>query len=150
MSPLAHPRINVLVVDDDADSNDLVGLLIERRGWSPAFASDLAQARRILDTNDVSALVTDLSLHDGCGFSLLAGGRPPTLRAAVVVSGLGDGEERRKSAYIGFDAFFVKPVDGAELIGVLERLLAPTNATVSGSALDLAQNLLSSSTEDAR
>ena len=150
MSPLAHPRINVLVVDDDADSNELVGLLIERRGWSPACASDLAQARRILGTNDVSGLVTDLSLHDGCGLSLLAGGRPPTLRAAVVISGWGDGEERRKSTHIGFDAFFVKPFDGSELIGVLERLLDPMNATVSGSALDLAQNLLPSPTEDAR
>jgi DNA-binding response OmpR family regulator len=116
------PPINLLVVDDDEDTSELLGLLIGRQGWGVTFASDLAQARTALATGDISALVTDVTLPDGSGLSLLANGRPRTLRAAVVISGARV-EEDRELTRTGFDAYLMKPFDATALVGLLTGLL---------------------------
>lgn len=143
MTPPAAPQINVLVVDDDEDTSDLLEVLLGRQGWRTTFASDLAQAKSALETGAFAALVTDLSLPDGSGLSLLSNGRPPTLRAAVVMTGWGGDQERRESERRGFDAFVVKPFDAVQLVSLLERRLAPEEATPCLASTEPAQNLLS-------
>lgn len=142
------PPVNVLVVDDDEDTSALLGLLLGRHGWGATFAADLEEARSALGKSDISALVTDVHLPDGSGLSLLANGRPPTLRAAVVITGWGGEEERRESKRSGFDAYFVKPFDGVQLVRILQHLLEPeAGAAGTGLPTDLAQNLLSKRAE---
>jgi DNA-binding response OmpR family regulator len=145
--PEEAPRINVLVVDDDEDTSVLLGLLLGRQGWGTMFASDLEQARSALERADVSALVTDVSLPDGSGLSLLAN-RRPSLRAAVVITGRAGEEERRESTRVGFDAYVMKPFDGPELVSLLEGLLAPTAETLSRRPIELAPKVLSPRAED--
>jgi DNA-binding response OmpR family regulator len=125
MSPSGAGRFNVLVVDDDEDTSDLLGVVLERRGFHTTRVMDLAQALTALSAGEFSALVTDLTLPDGSGLSLLSNGRPATLRAAVVMSGSAGDEPRRESAMRGFDAYLVKPFDAALLAGLLTKLLEP-------------------------
>ncbi len=150
MSPHAAPQLNVLVVDDDDDTSVLLGLRFRRHGWETTLVSDLAQARSALETGAFSALVTDLWLPDGSGLSLFSDGRPTTLRAAVVMTGwLGNGE-RREAERSGFDAYFVKPFDTAQLVVFLEARLAPKELMPPLASTELAQNLLSDRTEAKR
>jgi DNA-binding response OmpR family regulator len=126
MSLAPAPQVNVLVVDDDEDTSALLEVLLGRQGWAATFVTDLARAKGALETGAFSALVTDLSLPDGSGLSLLANGRPPTLRAAVVMTGWGGATERRESERTGFDAYVVKPFDAIQLIALLKTRLAST------------------------
>jgi len=135
----ATPSFNVLVVDDDEDTAALLGVLLARHGWGAKFAADLKEARSALEKSDIAVLVTDVQLPDGSGLSLLASGRPASLRAAVVISGWGGEEERSESSRLGFDAYLVKPFDSGQLVGLLQNLLAPERA----------QNLLPARTEEA-
>ena len=82
-------RPRVLIVDDEPDllrlMSDVVGREVDCQLLG---AADLSEARRILATEHIELLVTDLHLPDGNGMSLL-----PTLRAeqptasAIVITG---------------------------------------------------------------
>jgi len=128
----------VLVVDDDEDTSVLLGIVLRRQGYKTTFVTNLAEAHGALATGDFAALVTDLSLPDGSGLSLLSNGRPATLRAAVVMTGSGGDADRRESEKRGFDAYVVKPFDAGTLASLLARLLGPR----------LAQDLHPSTAED--
>lgn len=141
--------LRVLVVDDDEDTSALLGAWLRREGWAAAFVRDLAQARVALERGEVSALVTDLRLPDGSGLSLLSNGRPPSLRAAIVLSGCSGDPERREAEQRGFDAYLVKPLDATHLVGRLRLLLEP-RATSRPDAAGEVQNLLCHGQEDER
>jgi DNA-binding response OmpR family regulator len=128
-NPCSPSAERVLVVDDNGDTGELLSLLLEREGWETTHATSLAEAREALATGAFSALVTDVGLPDGNGLSLLAGGRSPGLRAALVTTGMNSAEERRRSREAAFDHYFVKPVDTRELIGTLKRLLGPPSVS---------------------
>ncbi|MFZ5655593.1 MAG: response regulator [Pseudomonadota bacterium] len=73
---------------------------------------------------EVDAFVLDIGLPGMDGPELarrlraLPGGRRPLLLA---LSGYGRDDDRRATREAGFDAHFVKPVDGRELLGALRR-----------------------------
>ncbi len=120
---VATTPVRVLVVDDDEDTGALLGLFLSHEGWDITLASGVLQARAALAKTNFSALVTDVNLPDGNGLTLLEAGRSPHLRAAVVLTGSRNETERQRSEDSGFDAYFVKPVDGGELVLAMTRLL---------------------------
>lgn len=120
----------VLVVDDDEDTSMLLGLLFRRQGWITIMAGSLEQARVALATHEVTALLTDVRLPDGSGATLLARGRPAHLRAALLMSGNGIGEQdgRIACARDGFDDYVCKPFDAGALVARVATLLTPAVA----------------------
>lgn len=65
--------MTVLLVDDDEDGVVLLQMILRRRGIASVIALSVAEARRRLaETPQVSAVVTDLLLDDGDGRDLLA------------------------------------------------------------------------------
>lgn len=112
-------RSLVLVVDDDKDTAELMEAALEGAGFSVRVASSCGEARAVMESASVDALVTDLSLGDGDAIDLLGslGDRRP--RVAVVVSGHGSKEDQARSRAAGFHEHFVKPVE----LGALARLL---------------------------
>ncbi len=114
----------VLIVDDDPDSSELFALIVERAGFQPMVASDLVGAREILSNHQVSALVIDLNLPDGCGIDLMKHAGASQLKARIIVSGQADAETRSRSTAHGFHDHFVKPIDGERIVARLRRLLA--------------------------
>ncbi len=121
----------ILVVEDDPDASALLEVVLRRRGWNATFVSDLEQAKAALETDAFCALITDLTLPDGSGLSLLSNGRPPTLRAAVVMTGWG-GAARAESLKHGFDAYVVKPFDSTQFVHLVEKLLSGPKGTTRG------------------
>ena len=88
--PGAHPKAKprVLVVDDEPALVELVAEVV--RSMNPDVrvltAANLAEAERVLNTQDVQVLVTDVHLPDGDGTALLPllRRRQPTARAIVI------------------------------------------------------------------
>jgi DNA-binding response OmpR family regulator len=107
--------MNLLLVDDDADTRELVGMYLGRHGIKVHAVETLAAAKEALSSTPYAVLMTDLRLPDGDGRALLQSGRPPQLRFAVVVSGHASDQDREATLSAGFDAHLAKPLDGQTL-----------------------------------
>jgi CheY-like chemotaxis protein len=115
----------VLVVDDNADSADMLAALVEARGYLARAAHDgesaLAHARDFMP--DVAFV--DIGLPDIDGFEVARRLRAePTLARIklVALTGYGTDDDRAQTAEAGFDRHVVKPIDLATLDRVLGEL----------------------------
>ena len=106
----------VLVVDDDVDHCMMLEVALQCLGYEVALAHSYAQAVNVLRTDDVDALVCDLTLGDGTALVVLrsVGDRRP--RVSVVLSGFDAEEDRERSIEAGYDAHLAKPTS-IELLG---------------------------------
>ncbi|MBN9517184.1 response regulator [bacterium] len=114
--------LRVLVVDDNRDAADALGLLLETLGASVrvcyAGADALALAPAFLphaglfdvDMPGMSGLVLSRRVRE------VLPGRPVFL---VAVTGIGDAAARERTAAAGFDLHLTKPADGVALAGRL-------------------------------
>ncbi|MGC9667753.1 response regulator [Planosporangium sp. 12N6] len=125
------PRI--LLVEDNELNRALVRAILNRaadpgvRGAHLLEAHNLVQARAVLATEEVDAVLLDVQLPDGSGLSLLddLAGRGGLRRPAVIAVTGGVMPEQQAAAYAaGCDAILQKPFVAAELVGVLRDTIA--------------------------
>jgi hypothetical protein len=114
--------LRVLLVDDHADSIDLLRMLLVRRGFEVTTSRSVAAALAAARAGPVDVLVSDLGLPDGSGHELLqqlrAAGRLP----AIAVSGLDRAADIARAREAGFDEYLVKPVAIDALVDALRRV----------------------------
>lgn len=127
-SPEARPlrphtsRIRVLVVDDNHDSADSMGMLLEALGHNVLKAYSGAQAIDIAASFRPDLVLLDLSMPLLTGYEAIAHVREVARNDALVVAavtGFGQAEDRERTRAAGFDAHLTKPVGLAELESVL-------------------------------
>lgn len=106
----------ILVVEDDRELGLLLADYLELIGHDVAVESGVAAARERLD--EVSMLITDVTLGDGSGLELCRAASPSM--SVIVLSG--DPRNRSVAAAMGAAHFFRKPVDVALLGDLVERL----------------------------
>lgn len=106
----------VLIVEDDADSREMLGELITAFGHRPVPAANAAEAlARVRDHRPDLALI-DIGLPeiDGCELARLlrlAMVETPGLNTRLVaLTGYSDGAMRDSAGAAGFDAYVVKPI----------------------------------------
>lgn len=113
--------IRVLVVDDEADTRELLRRVLGDRGAEVLSAGGAAEALSLLKYCKPDLLVCDLGLPGKDGFDLLAairalgpahGGDLP----AIALSAFARPEERQRALSSGFLAHLAKPVERAELV----------------------------------
>lgn len=119
----AAPPIKVLLVDDHADTNRSLSLLLGRRGYKVQSATSLAEARTLCDLEAFDVLVCDMNLPDGSGLDLLPQltVHPPRL-GGIVVSGYNTDEDIDRSLAAGYKAHLGKPVEFGRLDTAIKRL----------------------------
>lgn len=122
----------VLVVDDDPDIVDLVGLFLQRGGYRTAAAYSGAEALRLLRAEPFDAMTLDLLMPHMDGFEVLRALKDDdTLRQLPVIvasvqsdaTPTGVSPEERKLHLASYD-FLTKPFDEAALHATLSRVLA--------------------------
>ncbi|TVP44819.1 MAG: hybrid sensor histidine kinase/response regulator [Gemmatimonadales bacterium] len=114
----------VLVVDDNHDAAELLGMLVEHWGHEVALAHDGVEALQVAARFKPQLVLLDLGLPQLDGYEVAGRIRQdPELAGAVLiaVSGYGRREDRQRTQEAGFDDHLVKPVDHE----VLKRLLGP-------------------------
>jgi DNA-binding NtrC family response regulator len=79
-------KLNILVVDDDAEIRDTMANAFMLRGWDVTLAVSLADARLKLVGMPYTHAVIDLNLPDGLGTELLP--EVPSGVAACIYTGL--------------------------------------------------------------
>jgi signal transduction histidine kinase/CheY-like chemotaxis protein len=121
--------VRVLVVEDDADSRELLLLVLAQQGASTAAAGSVPEALERLRELRPDLLLSDIGLPGEDGYSLIRrvrawpaaeGGDVP----AVALTAFAKQEDRQRALEAGFQEHVAKPVDPELLVSVLAGLLA--------------------------
>jgi signal transduction histidine kinase len=114
--------LRLLLVEDHADTRNVLARAIESMGVHVTTAGTVTDATELLRRQRFDAVLSDIGLPDGSGLDVAParGGA-----VAVAISGFGSEEDRRRSLDAGFSEHLIKPVSLPRLEEVLRRLLVP-------------------------
>lgn len=119
--------LRVLLVDDEADSRDLLNLVLDSCGATVTIASSAAEAFQTIKREKFDVIVSDIGMPGEDGFSLIGkirelpveqGGGVP----AIALTAYARAEDRVKALRSGFQMHVAKPVEAAELIAIVANL----------------------------
>ncbi len=118
----------VLIVDDQQDARDLLALVIGQSGAEVKVAGSAREALRILSSDEIDMLVSDIAMPEMDGYAFIERvrrrereGRAGRLRAVAVTAHMGR-HVRDRAMAAGFDAHAVKPLNPEDLVVLLTTL----------------------------
>jgi len=123
--------LRVLIVDDNRDAADSLGVLLRRLGTITRVAYDGPAALEVMSTYRPAVVLLDLGMPGMDGFEVVRRMRRRADCAQIIVvalSGWGQEADRRKTAEAGFHDHLVKPVD----LHRLQQLLASIESEIDG------------------
>lgn len=117
---------HALIVEDDADSAEMMAALIASEGFTAATATSLRDARRQLALQEPDIVLLDLVLPDGSGMELF--NEPETLAntEVVLITGHASLETSIQALRLGAADYLIKPVNIKQLQGILSRVMRPS------------------------
>jgi CheY-like chemotaxis protein/nitrogen-specific signal transduction histidine kinase len=119
--------LRVMIVDDEAETRDLLTALLTRRGAEVKACASAAEALEGIGRWRPSVLVSDIGMPDEDGYALIGklralgperGGRIP----AVALTAYARSEDRTRALASGFQAHVPKPIEAGELVVVIASL----------------------------
>jgi two-component system, chemotaxis family, CheB/CheR fusion protein len=127
--PRPRPRLRqgakVVVVEDNADSRDLLCELLAQEGFECATAESGSAALEIIDRIRPAIAILDVGLPEMDGFELarrLRSKREHADMFLIALTGYGQASDRARGREAGFDEHLVKPVNIDELLSLLGDL----------------------------
>lgn len=119
--------ISVLVVDDEADARDLVKHVLEKQGARVFLAASTEEGLASLKVNLPTVILSDIGMPGEDGYEFIKkvrqldddqrGGIP-----AAALTAFARAEDRARALRAGFQTHLPKPVEPAELVGVVAHL----------------------------
>jgi signal transduction histidine kinase/ActR/RegA family two-component response regulator len=122
MAPADDHGLRLLVVDDNDDAGEMLGLYLEAAGYRVTVVQSARAALEAANAQPPDACLLDIGLPDMDGNELARRLRQlPQLASTtlIAITGYGQEADRARTAEAGFDHHFVKPVDMEALLGVL-------------------------------
>lgn len=117
----------VLLVDDEADSRDLLNFVLESCGAKISTASSATEALKLIKRENFDIIVSDIGMPEEDGYSLIRriralpneqGGNIP----AIALTAYARTEDRVQALRSGFQMHIAKPVESVELIAAVANL----------------------------
>jgi PAS domain S-box-containing protein len=122
--PLAG--IRALVVDDNADTLDLISFLLKTNGAIVTVATTAAEALQALESAVPDVLLSDIGMPDMDGYALIqairASDRSQNLPAIAITAYAGELNQQSAIA-AGFQRHIAKPIDSDQLIQTISGLV---------------------------
>ena len=115
-------RDKVLILEDEANLRTILQATLERAGYDAVAFGGFEEAKTLLDTEDLAAVLTDLQMPGKDGMEVLQYCRQYTPDLPVILLTAYGTVERAVSALkAGAFDFVLKPFDQAELLRTLEK-----------------------------
>lgn len=126
----------VLVVDDEADSRDIVAFLIEQSGAEVIAVSSAFAALQILSTIPFDILISDIGMPEMNGYTLMRQIRQlPTFQGgkipAIALTAYAGEYDQQLALSAGFEQHLSKPADPIKLVQCIIKMLNSNNYTAN-------------------
>jgi CheY-like chemotaxis protein len=128
------PRLHelaILVVEDHADSRELVRQMLAALGAQPRLAGNGVEGVRVLDLERVDVILCDLLMPEMDGFAFIRRVRAHRRWAdipIIAVTALGNDADYRHTWEAGFDGHLTKPIEQGQLAAVIRAVLRARRA----------------------
>jgi CheY-like chemotaxis protein len=115
-------RMQILIVEDNPNSRETLKLYLTCRDHNVAAAGNLQTGIDFLDKGRFDAIISDISLPDGTGYTLINEARRRGIRAlSIAMSGYPYPSNVNEVGVTGFDYHLTKPIDCDHLCSLLEK-----------------------------
>jgi signal transduction histidine kinase/CheY-like chemotaxis protein len=118
--------IRVLVVDDEADTREMLAALLTVAGAKVEVVASVAEALTRLSTFAPQVLVSDIGMPGYDGYALIrtirASGAPYARIPALALTAYASPDDARKAMLEGFQTHMAKPIEPAVFISAVARL----------------------------
>jgi signal transduction histidine kinase/DNA-binding response OmpR family regulator len=126
--PPALAGLQVLVVDDEPETRELLRYVLEQCDSRVTLAENAREALAALSAGTFDVLVSDIGMPDIDGYALIRGIRAlPTDTAsrvpAIALTAYARSEDRTAALRAGFDMHLTKPIEPSELLVVIATLV---------------------------
>jgi DNA-binding response OmpR family regulator len=119
----------ILLIDDDENLSDAIGLMLEREQFTPILAGDAETGFQKALSLKPELLLVDLRLPGMNGADLCKQLRASSIDTPIIVlSGIADEVEKILLLEIGADDYMVKPFSTRELLARIRALLRRSSA----------------------
>ncbi|MGJ0508224.1 MAG: response regulator [Methylocystis sp.] len=139
-------RCGILVVEDDIEMAQQVTQSLEANGYAVEIARDMASGLGEARRGEYGVLLIDRLLPDGDGVEIIRVLREEKQSTpALIVSALGEVDDRVRGLRAGGDDYLVKPFAFAELLARVEALARRSDRVIKETVLhagDLELDLL--------
>ncbi len=119
--------LHVLVIDDDADTRELIAELLERRGAAVTAVSTVADALACVERRKPDVILSDLGMPGEDGYTLVRklraesperGGRIPI----AAITAYASAQDRAHALQAGFQSHVPKPIEASDIITLVASL----------------------------
>lgn len=123
MSQLAHPP-HVIVVDDDPDLRSLIGGFLREHQFEVTTAADSGGLNtRLAESPPVDLILLDVMMPGEDGLAVLRRMDGPNRPGIIVLSAMGDDDDRIEGLELGADDYLAKPCNPRELLARIRAVL---------------------------
>jgi len=118
------PQDRILVVEDHAETRELLALVLTAGHYIVKTASTIAEATKLAETEKFSVLIIDAMLPDGDGVDLCGNVRQFDQTTPIIFcSGLAYEKDKKEALDAGAQVYFVKPIDPFKLVKSVDDLI---------------------------
>jgi DNA-binding response OmpR family regulator len=120
--------IRILVVDDDFQMREMLGVILERKGYDVKTASDGKSALQLQSIKPFDIVITDIIMPEKEGLETISELRRGHPRVKIIA--ISGGGRYKPEGYlelakqIGADRVLVKPFGSWEILGAVRELAA--------------------------
>jgi CheY-like chemotaxis protein len=119
--------LNVLIVDDNQSTCEVLATIIRSVGGNPYIAYSVAEAKKISQSAELDTALIDLAIPGENGLDLLnyfrkTCDRPLSVMPLIVVSACVFDSDKQEARLHGASAFVSKPFSPAKIVNVIRDL----------------------------
>jgi CheY-like chemotaxis protein len=118
--------LHILLVDDEADTREMVPIVLAQFGVRVTPAATAREALQALESKPIDLLVADIGMPGEAGYALIhkvraLNGRNARLPAIALTAYAGE-TDRQKALAAGYQLHLAKPVEAEDLVAALATL----------------------------
>jgi CheY-like chemotaxis protein len=114
----------ILLVEDHADTREMVVKFLRRSGYIVSAADGHAHALQLCEGESFDLLIGDIQLEDGSGLDLMRELAAKCKIKGIAYTGYGREQDIARARDAGFVAHVLKPAEFSVLLETIERVLA--------------------------